>query len=313
MPVPFAQVRHWTGLLAAPVLGVLFLIASATKAPDPVGFAAQIEAYGIFSGVWITRLLAWAIIAAEAVVGACLLLGLARRKALAAAGAMLVVFTAGTAWAWARGLEHSCGCFGSLLERTPGETLVEDFILLGLVGVAFFHRAPGTAAPARWRLVAVLALGAAGVLTPPAAARLAPLVAEGKTFSELGLDSFLPWEPMQYTLYAFLEPLQEGAQVRALDLLSRRGSTPVVGLSSADVEQIEAFRWRAGISFEIVNVSRTLLRRLSNDRPGAFLVVNGKVQKLWQGKLPQPGELPPALSSRGPGRPAETSVDKEVR
>ena len=48
----------------------------------------------------------------EIVVGACLLLGLLTRLMAVFSAVLLVAFIVGISWAWARGLEIECGCFG---------------------------------------------------------------------------------------------------------------------------------------------------------------------------------------------------------
>lgn len=276
-------------LAPAIFLGGWFLLTGAAKALDPVGFAAVIEGYGILTGVRLTRMLAWGIITAEISVGACLLLGVARRAALAAAGAMLLIFTAATARAWASGAVHDCGCFGPLLERTPGQTLVQDLILLAVVTWALMSRAPLQPAR-RWRTALAGAAALAGILAPPAVAGLAPPLAEGRTLTELGIEAYLPLDPEPRTLFGFLEPLAPGSGSRALDAVARSG-VRVLALSSADAEAIETFRWTAGPSFDIITVPRKLLRRLSDDRGGAFLLLDGRVADIWRDRVPGADEV----------------------
>ena len=54
--------------------------------------------------------------------GALLLAGLLTRGAAAVAGLLMLVFVAGIASAWARGLSIDCGCFGTGGPVAPGDT-----------------------------------------------------------------------------------------------------------------------------------------------------------------------------------------------
>jgi hypothetical protein len=270
-------------------LGAWLLFTGFAKLLDPVGFAAVIEGYGIVGGAALTRGLAWGFISVEIALGGLLALGVARPAALSGAVALLALFSAVTARAWLLGKVHDCGCFGPLLERTPGQTLAQDLVLLAVAGAAFAGAAERPA-PAAWRrrLAAVVALAAA--VAPPVAAVLAAPLAEGATTGALGVEPHLPWDPPDPVLFAFLDPLAAGAPARALNALAAAG-VPVVALTSEQPEAIEAFRWSAGPAFEIVAVPRRLLRRLSNDRAGAFLVRSGVVQAVWRGRIPAADEL----------------------
>jgi hypothetical protein len=108
-------------------------------------------------------------------------------------------------------------------------------------------------------------------------------------------------------LFAFLDPLAAGAEARALEALAGTG-IGVVALTSAEAEGIEAFRWSSGPSFEIITIPRRLLRRLSDDRAGAFLVQGGVVRSVWRDRLPAAGEIPAV----GRGR-SEISIPWEKR
>ncbi len=152
MRLPGIRLPRWLPRAAGAALGCVFLVAAGAKAVDPVGFAAGIEEYGIIRGALPTRLLATAIIAAEAALGACLLLGVWYRRALAAATLMLLIFGAVIGWAWASGQQHGCGCFGSLVERTPSQALAEDggFLILAILGFAWRPSAATARGSAHW-------------------------------------------------------------------------------------------------------------------------------------------------------------------
>jgi len=300
------------GRLLAPAIGLFFVVAAASKALDPVAFAGQIEAYELVSGAALTRAMAWFFIGVETVVGACLLFGVQRRAALLAAAAMLGLFTGVTGWAWARGQQHACGCFGALVERTPAQTFFEDLILLACIGLALRYRPGSRREPAVWRRWAVVSVAILGIVIPPVIGAYSPALHEGESLFELGLETYLPSVSDARTIYAFLEPLGTGPDYQDLQELAYSG-IPVVGLCSAAEEEIEAFRWNAGPAFEVVSVSGPTLRRLSQDRRGAFLVEHKRVTQIWRGRIPE--ALDPARDgpSQAPPRPIDRTVDEEIR
>jgi Methylamine utilisation protein MauE len=68
-----------------------------------------------------------------------LLVGVGTRVAAVVSAALLVVFLAGLAQAWVRGLSIDCGCFGGGGAVAPGETqygleVVRDLGFLALAG-----------------------------------------------------------------------------------------------------------------------------------------------------------------------------------
>src|SRR3990172_6853497 len=121
MRLQSAWLRYRLPRWAAPGLGAWFLFTGFAKLLDPIGFAAVIEGYEVVGGAGLTRLLAWGIISVEICLGACLLLGVVRTAALAGVAFLQTFFSVLTARAWILGKVHDCGCFGPLLERTPGQ------------------------------------------------------------------------------------------------------------------------------------------------------------------------------------------------
>ncbi|MCC6356099.1 MAG: DoxX family protein [Verrucomicrobiae bacterium] len=94
------------------VVGAVFLIAGVLKAIDPAGFMRDIDGYRMVDGpllVAVVFFVPWLEIAA----GAGLVLKRPYGGAALAAIGMLVVFLFALVQAWARGLDISCGCFGS--------------------------------------------------------------------------------------------------------------------------------------------------------------------------------------------------------
>ncbi|MBX3737153.1 MAG: hypothetical protein KF715_10715 [Candidatus Didemnitutus sp.] len=121
----------WRGLSVS--LGLLFVSAAATKLGSPAAFAKAITGYRIVSYPLAT-VLALYLPALEFVCGVAVLFSRTRLSALCLMGAMLLVFTAALAIALARGVDISCGCFGSETPASLGVSLLRDCVLLALIG-----------------------------------------------------------------------------------------------------------------------------------------------------------------------------------
>ncbi len=123
------------------LVGVIFLVAAASKTYDMFGFAVQVRGYGVFPANPDTEMaLAWTMTTIEAVIGAALIAGLhLRGMLLAGTAALLVAFTGLIAYGWAfHGLED-CGCFGTSIQLGPGASIVKNVILLLMTGYAWYE------------------------------------------------------------------------------------------------------------------------------------------------------------------------------
>lgn len=92
------------------ILGGIFIIASIDKVADPSSFAASILNYRIISStpaLLAATFLPWM----ELLCGLGLLLGVFARGSSLLVLTMMILFTAIVAYAMARGLDISCGCF----------------------------------------------------------------------------------------------------------------------------------------------------------------------------------------------------------
>lgn len=135
----------WLALPLRLYLGGVFIVACLHKIANPGVFALDVATYDLLPLVLVNPLaliLPWV----ELVAGVLLVLGLRTRAAAALISGMMVMFLIAVAYALARGLETSCGCFASqsLAEDPIGATTVlRDLAwLLGGLYVLFFDRQP---------------------------------------------------------------------------------------------------------------------------------------------------------------------------
>ena len=123
------------GSLGARFLGLVLLVAAGAKIVEPGAFAEQIrlEQLDFLFSVRTVTLIALAL---EVGLGVVLILGLRRLWVLFPTTLLVSFFlflTGRNYWLVLNGLrdeDAACGCFGSLIERTPGEAFWQDLLLL---------------------------------------------------------------------------------------------------------------------------------------------------------------------------------------
>jgi uncharacterized membrane protein YphA (DoxX/SURF4 family) len=129
--------QPWVGTLVRLGLAAVWLVAGFAKVGDLAGSGRAVNAYRVMP-FEVARTVGAALPFVEIALGLLLLAGVAVRITAGVSAALLVVFIAGIASAWARGLRIDCGCFGSGgdlahgADPTYGTELVRDagFLLL---------------------------------------------------------------------------------------------------------------------------------------------------------------------------------------
>jgi uncharacterized membrane protein YphA (DoxX/SURF4 family) len=127
-------------------LGGLFLFTGAVKLADPTAFAIEIHNYQLLPALapWLAATLP----AIELAIGLAIVAG--TRPWLRAGGlacaAMMAVFTVAVGSAVVRGINISCGCFGSGGSPVTLATVARDVVLLA-AAVAILRLSAGPATP----------------------------------------------------------------------------------------------------------------------------------------------------------------------
>ena len=101
----------WVSTVVRMALGATMLYAGVLKLLEPSQALRAVQAYRILPPA-IDDIVAYGLPLLEMAVGALLLLGLGTRPAAWITSGLMVVFIAGVASAWIRGLSIDCGCFG---------------------------------------------------------------------------------------------------------------------------------------------------------------------------------------------------------
>jgi uncharacterized membrane protein YphA (DoxX/SURF4 family) len=123
-----ARILDVIGTLARLGLAAVWLVSGALKAVDPDQTYLAVRAYDVLPAAAVqvvADVLPWF----ELAVGVLLLLGIGTRVVAGLSAALLVVFIAGVAQAWARGLSIDCGCFGGGGQVAPDATAYGTEIL----------------------------------------------------------------------------------------------------------------------------------------------------------------------------------------
>lgn len=138
------MVQPWLGTLARLGLAAVWLVAGGTKVGDLAASGRAVNAYDVMP-YDVAKVVGAALPFVEIALGLLLLAGLATRVAAGISAALLVVFIAGIASAWARGLQIDCGCFGSGGQLAAGQSptygpeIMRDLGFLVLAGFLLIY------------------------------------------------------------------------------------------------------------------------------------------------------------------------------
>ncbi len=147
------------------LLGVYFLVAAVSKAWNPDDFGALIDQVRLEELDFLLTATQVALIALalEVGLGTALLLGVRHLGILLPTTALVVFFlflNGRNYWLVSQGLREpgSCGCFGSLIERTAAEAFWQDLLLMvPLTLLCFWRRRKSEGIPKKRLVLAMLA------------------------------------------------------------------------------------------------------------------------------------------------------------
>ncbi len=126
-------------LLFRIIVGGVFIWAGVLKIIDPLGFAQSIENYQVVSrapAFLVALVLPWV----EVLSGAFLIIGVLKRSSALLISLQLIGFIGLVASALARGIDTSCGCFGSFSRRADLSLILTDAVLLILALIVLSAR-----------------------------------------------------------------------------------------------------------------------------------------------------------------------------
>lgn len=293
---------RWVGLFSGILLGIVLLVSVYAKGLDPQGFALGIEKMKVIpAGLeWLAAVVTLAL---EAGLGLALVLGLRTRWTLIPTTLLITWFLVLLTKEFFLPTPEasSCGCFGNLVQRSPGEALAEDAVLLVLALAAWLGRPREIRMRWRYFLAGAAAVGtiALAIIAPALpvddlATRLKPGVKVGA----LKIDEILPELQSGMHLVVLLDRTdqQTRAEIGRLNqnLALTGGPVTVFGLvvdeGEKESELATEFQWTAAPGFEVRSGPYAAIKPLYRTLPRTFLVKDGKVLKTWT-RIPEDAVL----------------------
>ncbi|MFC1493900.1 peroxiredoxin family protein [Thermodesulfobacteriota bacterium] len=289
---------HWLPVILTTLVGFILLISSLPKSFEMDLFIRQIGDYDIISHPLLTTFGAWCLVITEYTLGTALILNYRPRITIPPAVLLILIFIGATGWAWYTGATDDCSCFGSWVERTPGEAMVEDFFILGALIYSWFFNKTIKKWPFYIKesliIVALLAGIVVPLLTGTLPDRINRLISgpveEGKEVFRL--DDFSSYD-LSTDRYLIVVMATDCSHCRALmeDLIFIGDDDelpPVVALVMNDEEQREDFIDEYELDFGLYQVADDDFWRLLEDGeiPRTILIDNGIIIKKWDFAFP---------------------------
>jgi thiol-disulfide isomerase/thioredoxin len=215
------------------------------------------------------------------------------RWTLPVAMVLLVFFLGLTTYAWIEGATEECGCFGSLVQRSPGEAAVEDAVLVLVLAFGWwFGRGSAAVRGDRWLVlgVAVLSVGLTAARFLPGLERLDKSdLLPGVRLTGLEAKG-VPHDLMRGAYLVELMSPKCGHCLDAIPKLNQLAGMPdlprLVALTSfaQDSEEMVEFRREQDARYPVGSVSRTDFFRLTwkHGYPRLALIRDGVVRQVWE-------------------------------
>lgn len=129
--------QQWVSLVVRLGLAGILLAAGLAKLLQPLVAVQAVAAYELLPQR-LVPIVGYGLPLLEVALAGLLVAGLLTRWVAAVTGVLMMVFIAGVASAWARGLSIDCGCFGGGGQVAPGQTQYLEEILrdLGFIVLA---------------------------------------------------------------------------------------------------------------------------------------------------------------------------------
>lgn len=296
-------------------MGLVFLLSGGVKIWEPVLFFWEaVPHVGLIGLGGYTRELAQVAMLLGAVewgLGLALICNWRPRQILPAVTALMLFFVVLASLALYRGGGANCGCFGALIERTPGEALAEDIAMLGLLVFSWRVLVRGERkewAPSRWVVLGgtALALALTGIRLVPEVDRLQDSdLRAGVRISGLKLKGAEVNLAQGTYLVELFSPKCTHCmrEVPRVNEWSRtEGVPPVVALNSfaQDSDELKEFRERLQPLYPTATISSTDFLRLTagHGYPRLALVREGEIVRVWEhNAMPTIDEIKAAVGS----------------
>ncbi len=283
---------RWFGAAAGFLLGLVLLYSSWAKALDPHGTGEIYARKGLLPASLATAVVL-AGVGVEAALAFALLSNFRRRLVLLGATLLMLGFFGLTTYEFFVPSKDasSCGCFGNLIVRTPGQAVIQDGLFLVFALFAWVGAPRGRAPLARWAVpVAGFVLAVTlGVLAPKLPVdNLATRLKPGVKVASLKIDEILPELQRGRSFVILIDRGDEKMvdQVKRInEQLALKQGLPlnVLGLAEDNENLATQFQWSAGPAFEVRSAPYTTIKPLYRKLPRSFVVQDGVVTRVWNG------------------------------
>jgi hypothetical protein len=219
---------------------------------------------------------------------------------------LLILFIGVTFSAWYQGYTGSCGCFGVLLERRPGEAAVEDMVMLGFLSFAWWGTrsvAGPTWISGRYVVLwgTVLATVVWGIQYLPEFTHLTDksdlqVGTQLESLTLKGMDNDLSQGDYLVEIFSPTCSRCQRAVPKLNQLMSLPNMPPVVALtrSEKDAKTMVAFIEPLQPHYMIATISMRDLWRLAGgyEYPRLFYMRDGEIRAIWEyNEFPDEAEL----------------------
>jgi hypothetical protein len=295
--------QWWVPRVLAGAVGLILLIAGLLKGTDMELFIRQIRYYGIISHYILLTISAWGLIVVECTLGAALLIFYRPRLTVPITAILLVMFLGVNSWAWLTDATKECGCFGAWLKRTPGEGVLEGLIMLASLVPAWVWHKRFQRPPTKTKAVAVVIACLMGLVLPVAFGF--PISKINKFQSktdetELGHLEIQGLKNVDLSRGDYLVILMDTdcehcrEAVPELNNLAEGKDIPtLIALTPNEDGKRKRFIEEFQPVFPIGQISEDDFWRLlgEGDIPRIILLHDRRVQRIWDGKVPDEAEI----------------------
>ena len=305
--IHFMGLLSWTPRLLIGAVGLILLISGLLKATDINLFVKQVRDYEIISHNVLLVVTAWSVIVAEFTLGMSLILSFLTKWTIPLTAFLLFIFLGATAWAWFTGVTEDCGCFGAWVQRSPGEALIEDLVLLAALIPAWLGKGHPEKPVNHIKFFAVIFACVAGLILP---------VLFGPPISQIGSPVSASIDIQQELLEiqdivqmdighgAYLFVLMSTDCLHCRDAFKRfniwteeTDIPPLIALCANNKEQIQTFKTEFQPKFPILQITEDKFWDLLElgSTPRIFLIRNGGILKIWEEDAPDIDRIREAL------------------
>jgi thioredoxin-related protein len=278
--------------LATLIVGLVFLVTGVVKALSSRKFIEHISQYRILPGQIILPV-GVTFIGLECFLGAALILHMYPQGLVPGTLALLIFLSITTVWSTSSGRTEDCGCYGGLAIITPTQSILLNLGYISLIGLAWYYSVANyETADWKWILSSVLLVLA--------------LISAQKSLQEPIVDfSYLKVGKQWQARWLENSPqdLQQGIHfivflgqecpyckrwVPLLNVMNAQAHLPqVTAAMTLEDEEIEAFKAKHLVHFPVVSMNRLLFSYMAEAVPTAVLVIDGKIENVAEGEIPQ--------------------------